>query len=172
MRTIRGLRKRLKGRIYIRCSSPEVHQQLLLDAEAEGYRVGGRKPTDAEMPWDIIVLEKGRRLCYTGYADHEAFKIDKNAYRVDYAKYSGGAADFLWHDGRHETAEFSSQHYGECRISGRQTNEALDYYRRQIRYFDTARDERMLFAEMEHVFKVLVIAERKENDKTDFQLLS
>ncbi len=172
MRTIRSMRKRLKGRIYIRCGTLEIHKQFIQDAEAAGYLIGGRKPTEAEMPWDIILLDNGKGLRYCGYVDHIAFKTDSNAYRVDYGKYSGGVDDYLWHENPNETASFVSHYHGKCIISGRRADEALGYYLRQTAYYDTAREERMLFAEMEHVFKVLVIAERKSDNIEDIQLLS
>lgn len=172
-RTIEHLRRRLKGRIYIKCRSLQAHRMFLMDAECEGYRVGDRTPTEADMRWDIIALEKDRKLCYCGFADHLAFKLDDNAYRIDYERYSGGVRDYLWHDDRHKVISFNSEYFGECQISGRRTDEALSYYREQIRYYDAERGERILFAEMEHVFKVLVTTERgKQNDRTDIVLLS
>lgn len=86
-RSIKNLLKNHDGLIYVRCSEYSVFKQFLNDAESEGFKIGDRRPTVENVPWDIMLVSEGGKLRYCGWTDHMAFQHSKLVVKIDYEKY-------------------------------------------------------------------------------------
>ena len=93
-RTLGDLLSSHKGVIYIRCSDYSVFKKFLSDAEDEGYRIGGEKPTETNPPWDIMLICNEKKLRYCGWVDHMAFEHSGTVTKIDYKKYAGNETDY------------------------------------------------------------------------------
>lgn len=94
-RTIEELRNSIEGKLYVRCSSEEIFRRFLTDAEAEGYMMGDRKPTEAGASYDIKAVEYGKKISNVGTIGHIACQTgDGNIHIVDYEQYINGNEDY------------------------------------------------------------------------------
>lgn len=93
-RTIESLLKNHDGLIYVRCSEYSVFKQFLNDAESEGFKIGDRRPTVENVPWDIMLVSEKGRLRYCGWTDHMAFQHSKIAVKIDYKKYIDNESNY------------------------------------------------------------------------------
>ena len=93
-RTIEELRNSFEGKVYVRCSSEKVFRRFLEDAEAEGYLIGDKKPTEAGISQDIMAVEYDRRISTCGIIAHIACGAGAdNVHIIDYGKYISGDSD-------------------------------------------------------------------------------
>ena len=98
-RTISALRDILEGRVWVYLKDERTCQRFYKDAEAEGFRFGGSRPTDSFVD-DIIALHKDKTISHVGFIGHMAFhapgNVDGGMRRIDYAKYVAGKSDFYY----------------------------------------------------------------------------
>ena len=98
MNTIKNLLS-LDGRVYVYLSCREVGDKFLENAQAEGFMIGDKKPTEAEHD-SIFVLNHDMTLNYPSYIGHMAFHMPNSCsykiIRVDYEKYLAGGEDYIF----------------------------------------------------------------------------
>lgn len=97
-RTLKTLRKELKGDIYILLRNAEIGQRFLQDAESEGFTVGGNRPTTK--PYATVMALRDGTISYAGTNGMIRFQCgDTNDFhRIDYAKYVSGAEDYRFRE--------------------------------------------------------------------------
>lgn len=93
-RTLNNLRKNTRGDVYVFLRNAEIGEQFLRNAEAEGFTLGGEKPT-AKPYAEVMALHDGT-VSYVGANGMIRFGCGDTAvfHRVDYEKYMSGAEDY------------------------------------------------------------------------------
>ena len=93
-RTIEELRNSLEGKIYVSFSSKEVFRRFLEDAEAEGFMIGDKKPTEAGVSQDIKAIEYDKKISNCSIISHIACGAGgDNVHVIDYGKYINGESN-------------------------------------------------------------------------------
>ena len=93
-RTIRNLREKFEGKIFVYLADEKIRKEFAEDAEKEGFTIGGQKPTERD------VDEKHERRNFQ-HVQRMEFMANggSNAkgkfHRVDYAKYKSGEKDYI-----------------------------------------------------------------------------
>ena len=97
-RTLKTLRKELKGDIYVWLRNAEIGQRFLQDAESEGFTVGGNRPTTK--PYATVMALHDVTISYVGTNGMIRFQCgDANGFhRVDYEKYVSGVEDYRFRE--------------------------------------------------------------------------
>lgn len=88
MRTIKELREKFDGKLYIFCKNKEIENRFLIDAENEGFRFGTQKPTENHAS-NIIAVENDLQLSHVGTIGRMAYQCGQ-CVRVDYDKFICG----------------------------------------------------------------------------------
>lgn len=95
VRTIEELRNRFEGKVYVKFSNADVFNRFLQDAEAEGYMIRDRKPTEADASYDIKAVEYDKRISNCGIISHIACQAGgDNIHVIDFEKYVNGECGF------------------------------------------------------------------------------
>lgn len=94
MRTIKQFTSKT-NKVYFFMKDNDTCIRFYADAEEEGIKFCGEKPTDKK-PTDIIALLPNGDLCFVGWAGHMCYHNCKDGViRIDYAKYADGEAEYL-----------------------------------------------------------------------------
>ena len=91
--SIKELREKYDGKLYIYCKDQDTEQRFLADAEAEGYLFGTEKPTENHAS-NIIAVENDMKLAHVGTIGRMAYQSGK-CVRVDYALLVSGSEDYI-----------------------------------------------------------------------------
>ena len=91
--SIKELREKYDGKLYIFCKDQDTEQKFLIDAEAEGYLFGTEKPTENHAA-NIIAVEDDMKLAHVGTMGRMAYQSG-DCTRVDYAKFVSGVEDYI-----------------------------------------------------------------------------
>ena len=93
--SIENLRRKMEGKVYVKFKNENVFKRFLCNAEAEGYMIGGNKPTEAGVSQDIKAIGYNRKISNCGIVDHIAVQVGgDNIHVVDYEKYINGDPDY------------------------------------------------------------------------------
>lgn len=98
-RTIRNLREKFEGKIFVYLADEKIRKEFAEDAEKEGFTIGGQKPTERDI--DEIMSLHEDTLTFVGGIGRMEFMANGgsnekgNFHRVDYAKYKGGEKDYI-----------------------------------------------------------------------------
>lgn len=94
-RTIEALRNSMDGKIYVKTGSEAMFQRFLADAEAEGYMIGDKKPTESRASFDIKAIEYDKRIANIGTIGHIACQAGGGAIHIiDYERYVSGEKEY------------------------------------------------------------------------------
>lgn len=99
-RTLKNLRKNLKGKIHIYLRDTKTAMQFLIDAENEGFKIGKRKPTECDT--DTFFSLGNNQLSYLNSIGHICFQCNGGSgskgkyHRIDYSKYKRGDIDYYY----------------------------------------------------------------------------
>ena len=91
--SIKELREKHNGKLYVYCKDQDTEQKFLCDAEAEGFMFGNQKPTENHAA-NIIAVEDDMKLAHVGAIGRMAYQSGA-CVRVDYSKYISGAEDYI-----------------------------------------------------------------------------
>ena len=98
-RTIRNLRKKFEGKIFVYLADEKIRKEFAEDAEKEGFTIGGQKPTERGV--DEIMSLHEDTLTFVGGIGRMEFMANGgsnekgNFHRVDYVKYKSGEKDYI-----------------------------------------------------------------------------
>ena len=98
-RTIRSLRAKFEGKIFVYLANEKTRREFAEDAAAEGYTIAGKSPTQRGV--DEIMSLHEDTLAFVGGIGRMEFMANGgshekgNFHRVDYAKYKSGEKDYI-----------------------------------------------------------------------------
>lgn len=98
-RTIRNLRKKFEGKIFVYLVDEKTRKKFAEDAEKEGFTIDGQKPTERGV--DEIMSLHEDTLTFVGYVGRIEFMGNDGSNakgkfrRVDYAKYKNGEKNYI-----------------------------------------------------------------------------
>ena len=93
VRTLKEIREKHEGKVYVFCKDSETEKRFLIDAEKEGFMFGNIKPTESHQA-NIIALEKGMKLAHVGTAGRINYS-NGGGIHIDYAAFADGEDDYL-----------------------------------------------------------------------------
>ena len=95
-KTLKDLRAKFKGHIYLRFNSKDEYDAFLVQAQSEGFRFGEHLPCEYGGSFhDILALCDGKQLAFCGTFSRMAYQCGGNVHRIDYAAYARGDADYI-----------------------------------------------------------------------------
>lgn len=96
-KTLKDLRAKFKGHIYLRFNSKDEYDAFLVQAQSEGFRFGEHLPCEYGGSFhDMIALCEGKQLSFCGTFSRMAYQCGGgNVHRIDYAAYARGDADYI-----------------------------------------------------------------------------
>lgn len=161
-RNLRELRSRLNGKIYVYLKDSKTAMRFLIDAENEGYSLGGRKPTECETD-DVIALGK-ERLSYVGFTGRVAFQcgggeLENGSHRIDYDKYKKGEADYYYREEEFGTAKFKSEFHSMLEIIGSNREQVQRFLELKTKGIENRRAEEEIIAAAREKYGVLIVDE-------------
>ena len=98
-RTIKNLREKFEGKIFVYLADEKTRKEFAEDAEAEGFTIGGQKPTERGV--DEIMSLHEDVLTFVGGIGRMEFMANGGSHskgrfhRVDYAKYKSGEKNYI-----------------------------------------------------------------------------
>ena len=162
-RNLRELRSRLNGKIYVYLKDGKTAMRFLIDAENEGYSLGGRKPTECETD-DVIALGK-ERLSYVGFTGRVAFQcggggeLENGPHRIDYDKYKKGEADYYYREEEFGIIKFKSEFHGMLELLGSNREQAQRFLELKRKDAENCGAEEKIIAAAREKYDVLIVGE-------------
>ena len=98
-RTIKGLRAKFEGKIFVYLADENTRREFAEDAAAEGFTIGGKSPTQRGV--DELMSLHEDTLAFVGGIGRMEFMANGGSrakgkfHRVDYAKYKSGEKDYI-----------------------------------------------------------------------------
>jgi len=94
-RTIKNLRSKFDGKLYVKCESADTQSRFIENATKEGYTFGGHIAPHRSQNNYILAVEKDNTLSHLGLVGMIAFQAGE-CVRVDYQKYIDGEDDYIF----------------------------------------------------------------------------